>query len=173
MNIVFNRIGKLFVLLQSHAFKIRIVLNAVIDDVTDDVVGLTERNTFAGEVVRQVRGIGVSPARSHSSLLCVNRHLLKHGFQYTKTHVKRIHRIKRRLFILTHIGIEGQGQPFHHRKHRLKVAEHSAGFAANLFGDIRIFLIRHDGRARAEIIRQFKKVNVLTGKEHDFFAQTT
>ena len=26
---------------------------------------------------------------------------------------------------------------------------------------------------RAEIIRQFKKVNVLTGKEHNFFAQTT
>ena len=139
---------------------------------TDDVVSLAERNAFTGEVVSQVRCIGVSPARSQSSLLCVNRHLLKHGFQYTKTHVKRIHGIKRRLFILTHIGIKRQGQPLHHREHRLQIAEHSAGFAANLFGDIRIFLIRHDGRTRAEIVRQFKEVNVLTGKEHNLFTQT-
>ena len=66
--------------------------------------------------------------------------------------MKRVNRVKGGLLVFTHIGVKRQGQPLHHREHCLEVAENAARFAANLFSNIRILLIRHDGRARAEIV---------------------
>ena len=64
MNVVTDRIRELLIFFMRHAFQIGVVLDAVIDDMTHNVVRLTERNAFAGKVVGKVRGVGVAAARA-------------------------------------------------------------------------------------------------------------
>ena len=47
--------------------------------------------------------------------------------------------------------------PFHEREQGQQVAKHPAALAAHEFGDVRVFLLRHDGGAGAPGIAQFDK----------------
>ena len=53
MDILFNGIRELLVFLKRHLLEIRIVFDAVIDDVAHDVVSQTERNAFSSSAVPQ------------------------------------------------------------------------------------------------------------------------
>ena len=102
---------------------------------------------------------------------CVNGHLGNHRRHDAKACKQGVNRIEHLFLVFRKVGVVGQGQALHDREHSHKVAVNAACLTADLFGDIRVFLLRHDGRARAEVVGQFDELEVLRGEGDEFFRQ--
>ena len=117
-------------------------------------MSLPEGNAAANQVVRQVRsqqhGIGSrfqSPGR-------VDRHGGHHLRIDVQGQLNRVNGIEQGFLVFLKIAVVGQGQPLDGHHHGSKVAVQASRFAAGKFGDVRIFLLGHQGGARGMGVRQ-------------------
>jgi hypothetical protein len=69
------------------------------------------------------------------------------------------------------VSIVGHRQTFEQREQRDEVADDAAGFAAREFGDIGIFLLRHQRRAGGVGIGELDEVKFRTGPENQILGQ--
>ena len=85
--------------------------------------------------------------------------------------MKRVERIEDRLLVLLHVFIIGKRQALHDRKQAHKIAVNSAGLSADELRHIRVFLLRHDGRARGVRIVEFHKFKLPAAPGDNLLAE--
>ena len=71
------------------------------------------------------------------------------------------------------VFVVGQWLRFHQGDQAHQVADHAPGFAACQFGYVRVFFLRHDGRAGGEAVSNLYEAEVLAHPDDEFFAQST
>jgi len=85
-------------------------LDAVPDDPSRDLMRLTEGETIPHQVVRKVRGRGISPSCGLFHPVPVHAQAGEHPGKNRKRSFERIHGVKKRLFVLLQIPVVGQGE---------------------------------------------------------------
>ena len=84
---------------------------------------------------------------------------------------ERVDRVKQGLFVFLVVFVVGQGLAFHQCQQTHQVTNHTTCFATRELRHVGIFLLRHDGTAGGEAIRQFDKPKVLAHPQNQFFTQ--
>ena len=120
-------------------------LDAVRHKLADDPVRVAEGNALFDEIIRAVGGVGEAAGRARLHDILAEGHRAEHGGEHGQALEKRIARVEKGLFVLLHILIIGERNPLHHRQQGDQIAVDAAGFAAQQLGDVRVFLLRHDG----------------------------
>ena len=119
------------------------MLDGVVHHRPHDVVRFTEGDAFLGEVVSKVRRIGIAHVRCAARPLCVHFHLGDHRRHDGETVEQRVDRIKNLFLVFGQVCVVGERNALHDGEHRHEIAVHAAGLAANLFGNVRILLLRN------------------------------
>ena len=116
-------------------------------DGANDVMGLPKGNAFAHEIVSEIRGEQCGVARGRLAGSAVYFRVFQHRGSKAHGRAHRIDGIEQALFVFLQIAIVGHRQALEQGQQRNQIADNTAGFATREFGDVRIFLLRHQGRA--------------------------
>ena len=133
-------------------------------------MGITERNVFAHQIIGQVSCIGKTAFCCLQHSVFAHSHGTQHWCQYQQTFLPCFHRIKQGFFVLLHIFVIGQWQPFHGGQKTHQMTIYPTGFTPHQLCHIRIFLLRHNAAAGAVSIIQINKMKFLAGPNNNFFA---
>jgi len=132
-------------------------------------MGIAERQAFFDQVVGQIGCGGIA-------LQC----RIAHGFRFDADaggHVGEntqgvddgVDGIEQRFLVFLVVFVIGQRLAFHEREQGDQMAVDAPGFAARQFRHVRIFLLRHDGRAGAEAVGDIDEADARTHPDHQFF----
>ena len=85
--------------------------------------------------------------------------------------MKRVERIEDRLLVLLHVLIIGKRQALHDREKAHQVAVNAPGLSADELRHIRVFLLRHDGRARGVRVVELNEFKLPAAPGDDLLAE--
>ena len=125
----------------------------------------------AHQPIRQIGRGGKARPGSGGQALGLGLHIPHHAGCGSKRQGQGFGGIENAFLVFLHILEIGQRQALHHRHQPHQRADHTARLAAHQFRRIGVALLRHDGTARGEGIRQFHKAEIGVGPDHDFFRQ--
>ena len=80
--------------------------------------------------------------------------------------------VKEGFFVFLVVFVVGQGLRFHEHQQAHQMAHHPSGFTTSEFGHVGVFLLRHDGAARGEAIRNLNEGKVLTHPQDQLFTHS-
>ena len=96
------------------------------DDGPDDVMRLPERQSFADEIVCQVRCKQCRVARGVGAHRSVDRRVLHHGGHEPHRGSRGVGAVKQPLLVFLQIAIVGHWEAFQQRQQRNQIANHSS-----------------------------------------------
>ena len=85
--------------------------------------------------------------------------------------MKRVERIEDRLLVLLHVLVVSERQALHDCEQAHQVAVNAPGLSADELRHIRVFLLRHDGRARGVRIVEFHKFKLPAAPGDNLLAE--
>ena len=132
---------------------------------------VTEGHTLLYEVVGDVRRSGKTSRRRIAHSARVERDMLEQFVKDGQAGKHRLFRVEQRLFILLEVLVIGEGKPLNRRQHSHETAVHAAGFAADEFGDIGIFLLRHDGGTRRILVGDVDEAELVRRIDDEILAE--
>ena len=148
------------------------MLGAVVDQLSGNLVRIAERQTFFCEIIGAVGGVQESTAGCRAHIVFAHTHRGKHRGKDRQALLDGIHGVKYALFVLLHILIVGQRKRFHDCEQAHETAVNSARLAAYQLGHVRVFLLRHDGRAGCVRVVQLNELELPAAPENDFLTET-
>ena len=132
---------------------------------------LTERQSFADQIIGHVGSVGEIIVKHLPHAGGIQLHAFEHGRIDGKTELQGIDRIEQAFFIFLHVFVIGHRQSFESSQHSHQMAYDPAGFAADQFAHIRVFLLRHNARPGTMRIVQFNEGKLGRRPENQFLAQ--
>ena len=136
------------------------------------LVGAPERQPLLRQVVGHVGGCKVALLRLGAHGLGHHAHRLDHAGGAHKAVLERPRGVDGALLVLLQVLVVRKRQGLARDEQRYEVAHHAPGLAADELGEVRVLLLRHDGRARGERIGQLDEPELGAGPQHDLLAQT-
>ena len=134
------------------------------------VVRISEWNAEAYQVVRQVRGVGVSISGRQEGAVAINHQSSKHGWQNAQAQTEVPHAVKEWLLVFLQILVVCKRKTLERHEQRDKIANRATALAANEFAGIGILLLRHQTGSAGERIRQFNQFRFAGGVEDQIFS---
>ena len=148
------------------------VLDAVVDRISDNSMRLTERQAFLRKVVRHVGRIREVTFKDLAGVIAIDSHSRDHAGIDIEGEVQGIQGIKDAFLIFLHVLVIGQRQTLHDGQKTDEVSIDTAGFAANELTHVRILLLRHDRAARGVSVIKLNELEFAGGPVNEFFRQT-
>ena len=131
---------------------------------------VAERHAFAYEVIGQVRCSGESFARGGAHVLCFHADAAHHVGVDDERLCDGVDGVEQRLFIFLVVLVVGQRLALHQGCERHQMPLHARHLASHEFGDVRVFLLRHDRRAGAKTICNIDEAKARAHPQNQLFA---
>ena len=133
---------------------------------TDDVMRRPERHAFAHEIIRQVGRQQRRVARGGGAGRAIDLRVGQHRGHEPRRGTHGVGGVEQPFLVLLQIAIVGHRQSFQQREQRHQVAKDAAGLAAREFGDVGIFLLRHERRAGGVGVGDLDEIEFRPGPEN-------
>ncbi|MNH98638.1 hypothetical protein D3C73_513810 [compost metagenome] len=146
-------------------------VNAVQHCLTDDLMRLAERQTFAYQEVSDISCIGKVRVDGFTHPALVHLHRRNHWRKQLECPCKGGYSVEHALFVFLHIFVVCQRQGLEHRQQPDQVAVDTARLAPHQLRHIRVLLLRHNAAACAEGIIQLHEAELRAAPQHQFFTQ--
>ncbi len=135
------------------------------------MVRFTERHAFGDQVIRQLGGVGIALLRRFLATRAFHLNAVQHQRRHMQTVQPGVERIEQPFFVFLHIFVVGQRQPFQGHHHAGQRTLHAATLATDQLQRIRVFLLRHQGRAGGHTIGQLNKTGFARVEEDQVFGE--
>ena len=121
-----------------------------------------------GEIRSQQKRIGCGGPHCGGAGL----HAINHFGENLERQLQRVHGIKEPLLVLLEIAIVRHGESLERGQQADEISQQPAGLATGEFGDVRIFLLRHQARAGGVRIAQRDEAKFRADPQNDILAQS-
>src|SRR5690606_33672731 len=136
------------------------------------LMGIAEGQALLHEVVREIGCCGKALQSGRAHRLRFDADAGHHIDKNRKRVTDGVSSVEEAFLVFLVILVVGQGLTFHQGEEGYQMAVDTPRLAASQFRHVWVFLLRHDGAAGAETVRQIDKADAGAHPEHQLFRKT-
>lgn len=140
-------------------------------ELADDFVGLAEGDPFEDEPVGEVGGEEERIGGGGADAWGVDLHAGDHFGEDLEGYFDGVDGVEERFLVFLHVPVVGHGETFEECEDREEIAVETTGFAAGEFGDVRVFLLRHETGAGGVGVAEGDEAEFCGDPEDDVLAE--